>query len=73
MALSLLIGLRNDHKTVMKLIEEKVHQLHAEAKEKKLLSQHKPEAKSSESKPPLKGFAKVNLVSDGSPAAMAVC
>lgn len=71
-------GLRNDHKTVMKLIEEKLHQLHAEAKEKKLLTQQKFKGsahqteKGRESKPPLKGFARVNVVTDGSPAALAV-
>ena len=75
------IGLHNDHKTVMKLIEEKLHQLHAEAKEKKKLqSQQKLEeggevggGGAEESKaPPLRGFAKVNVVTDGSPAALAV-
>ena len=77
------VGLRNDHKTVMKLIEEKLHQLHAEAKEKKKLqSQQKGEGgageaieggRAEESKaPPLRGFAKVNVVTDGSPAALAV-
>ena len=75
------VGLRNDHKTVMKLIEEKLHQLHAEAKEKKLQSQQKSgegaegmereEAEESKA-PPLRGFAKVNVVTDGSPAALAV-
>ena len=65
----------------MKLIEEKLHQLHAEAKEKKLQSQQNlgdgqqtgggggvEESKA----PPLRGFAKVNVVTDGSPAALAV-
>ena len=71
-------GLRNDHKTVMKLIEEKLHQLHAEAKEKKLLTQQKSGSTSAaegggESAPPLRGFATVNVVTDGSPAALAVC
>ena len=79
------VGLRNDHKTVMKLIEEKLHQLHAEAKEKKLLSQQKSgeggagagetgEGGGAEKSKalPLRGFAKVNVVTDGSPAALAV-
>ena len=62
----------------MKLIEEKLHQLHAEAKEKKLVTQQKPEGSAhraeegGESKSPLKGFARVNVVTDGSPAALAV-
>ena len=62
----------------MKLIEEKLHQLHAEAKEKKLQSQQKSGktqtrggGEESEA-PPLKGFARVNVVTDGSPAALAV-
>ena len=67
----------------MKLIEEKLHQLHAEAKEKKLQSQQKSrEGGAGETRegggvekskaPPLRGFAKVNVVTDGSPAALAV-
>ena len=59
----------------MKLIEEKLHQLHAEAKEKKKLQsqQKSEECQVEENKaPPLKGFAKVNVVTDGSPAALAV-
>ena len=28
------IGLQNDHKSIMKLIEEKIHQLHEEARNK---------------------------------------
>ena len=64
----------------MKLIEEKLHQLHAEAKEKKKLQSqqksgegHGEEGGAEESKPlPLRGFAKVNVVTDGSPAALAV-
>ena len=64
----------------MKLIEEKLHQIHAEAKEKKKLqNQQKSEESQTgeggaeESKVlPLKGFAKVNVVTDGSPAALAV-
>ena len=67
----------------MKLIEEKLHQLHAEAKEKKLQSQQKlgkggagetreGGAAEGSKAPPLRGFAKVNVVTDGSPAALAV-
>ena len=60
----------------MKLIEEKLHQLHAEAKERKLQSQHKSGVPQSdgrgEKRAPLKGFAKINVVTTGSPADLAV-
>ena len=66
-------GLRNDHKTVMKLIEGKLHQLHAEAKEKKSPTQQNQDAIDTVARrPPLKGFARVNVVTEGSPADMAV-
>ena len=71
-----ILGLRNDHKTVMKLIEEKLHKLHTEAKEKKLLTQQnlgETQIRAEEREaPPLRGFAEVNVVTDGSPASLAV-
>ena len=33
------VGLQNDHKSIMKLIEEKIHQLHEEARRKKVSSE----------------------------------
>ena len=60
----------------MKLIEEKLHQLHAEAKEEKQQRQQESGAPRAEEgreiKAPLRGFAKVNVVTDNSPAALAV-
>ena len=60
----------------MKLIEEKLHQIHAEAKERKLQSQQKSGAAQTEGRggsgAPLRGFAEINIVTSGSPADLAV-
>ena len=57
----------------MRLIEEKLHQIHAEAK---LQSQQKSGAAQTEERgereAPLRGFAKINIVTGGSPADLAV-
>ena len=70
-----LLGLQNDHKKVMAEIEKKLHQLHKEAREQRLTSQtSQPDAEAQ----PLQrvsnemGFARVSVVSSGSPAATAV-
>ena len=68
-------GLRNDHKEVMKLVEEKLHELHAKARESGGGVNIGSSSSSSSSSPPggeVKGFATVNQVSDSSPAAHAV-
>ena len=36
-------GLQNDHKSIMKLIEEKIHQLHEEARNKQNTHKNKGE------------------------------
>ena len=36
-------GLQNDHKSIMKLIEEKIHQLHEEARNKQNVQTNKGE------------------------------
>ena len=36
-------GLQNDHKSIMKLIEEKIHQLHEEARNKQNVQTSKGE------------------------------
>jgi 26S proteasome non-ATPase regulatory subunit 9 len=74
-----LLGLQNDHKAVMKQVEEALHQLHARDKEKQardMAEAHK-EAMShrlgqSENHRPPQAFAKVNSISPGSPASIAV-
>uniref|UniRef100_A0A8C7EU75 Proteasome 26S subunit, non-ATPase 9 n=1 Tax=Neovison vison TaxID=452646 RepID=A0A8C7EU75_NEOVI len=71
--------LQNDHKAIMKQVEEALHQLHARDKEKQardMAEAHK-EAMSrslgqSEGLSPPQAFAKVNSVSPGSPASTAV-
>ncbi|XP_063640885.1 26S proteasome non-ATPase regulatory subunit 9 isoform X2 [Pan troglodytes] len=73
-----IICLQNDHKAVMKQVEEALHQLHARDKEKQardMAEAHK-EAMSrklgqSESQGPPQAFAKVNSISPGSPASIA--
>ncbi|XP_062943016.1 26S proteasome non-ATPase regulatory subunit 9 isoform X1 [Cynocephalus volans] len=73
-----IICLQNDHKAVMKQVEEALHQLHARDKEKQaqdMAEAHK-EAMShkvgqSERHSPLQAFAKVNSISPGSPASIA--
>ncbi|XP_020019277.1 26S proteasome non-ATPase regulatory subunit 9 isoform X1 [Castor canadensis] len=73
-----IICLQNDHKAVMKQVEEALHQLHARDKEKQardMAEAHK-EAMShrlgqSENHRPPQAFAKVNSISPGSPASIA--
>ena len=63
-------GLRNDHKAVMKLIEEKLHQLHAETRLRRG-AESEGVARGEERILPTT-FARVSQVTDGSPAASAV-
>ena len=62
-------GLRNDHKAVMGLIEQKLYQLHAEARERGVVTAPGGEQ---ERRKPTKTFASVTSVAPGSPAADAV-
>ncbi|XP_003462970.1 26S proteasome non-ATPase regulatory subunit 9 isoform X1 [Cavia porcellus] len=73
-----IICLQNDHKAVMKQVEEALHQLHARDKEKQArdLAEARREALSrrsgqGESQGPPQAFARVNSVSAGSPASFA--
>ncbi|XP_006149350.1 26S proteasome non-ATPase regulatory subunit 9 [Tupaia chinensis] len=72
------VCLQNDHKAVMKQVEEALHQLHARDKEKQArdMAEAHEEARSrrlahSETHSPLQAFAKVNSVSPSSPASIA--
>ena len=62
------IGLRNDHKLLMKLIEEQLHQIHAEARREGIATQGN--GRHSDKRPSV--FARVNRVAHGSPASDAV-
>ncbi|XP_074154233.1 26S proteasome non-ATPase regulatory subunit 9 [Sminthopsis crassicaudata] len=72
-----IICLQNDHKALMKQVEEALHQLHAKGKEKQArdaaeaqneaLSQGQGPSQGSSHNPP-QPFAKVNSISPGSPA-----
>lgn len=64
-------GLRNDHKALMKDIEAALHEIHAEARQRRTSEEEGggPTAKEAES---AKGFAKINVVTEGSPADIAV-
>ncbi|XP_040842988.1 26S proteasome non-ATPase regulatory subunit 9 isoform X1 [Ochotona curzoniae] len=73
-----IICLQNDHKAVMKQVEEALHQLHAHDKEKQArdMAEAQQEAMSHklghpESHSPPEAFARVNSVSPGSPASIA--
>ncbi|XP_069413898.1 26S proteasome non-ATPase regulatory subunit 9 [Ovis canadensis] len=71
-----IICLQNDHKAVMKQVEDALHQLHARDKEKQArdLAEAHREALSrdqSQGLSPAQAFAKVNSVSPGSPASIA--
>ncbi|XP_011803891.1 PREDICTED: 26S proteasome non-ATPase regulatory subunit 9 isoform X1 [Colobus angolensis palliatus] len=73
-----IICLQNDHKAVMKQVEEALHQLHARDKEKQardMAEAHKEamnrKLDQSESQGPPQAFAKVNSISPGSPASIA--
>lgn len=65
-------GLQNDHKALMKQVEEALHQLHAREKEKHARDEAEARAEAmSQSLPP--AFAKVNAVTPESPASTSVC
>ncbi|XP_066227160.1 26S proteasome non-ATPase regulatory subunit 9 isoform X2 [Saccopteryx leptura] len=73
-----IVCLQNDHKAVMKQVEEALHQLHARDKEKQArdMAEAHEEARSrsleqSEGLSPSQAFAKVNSISPGSPASIA--
>ncbi|XP_057621934.1 26S proteasome non-ATPase regulatory subunit 9 isoform X2 [Chionomys nivalis] len=72
-----IICLQNDHKAVMKQVEEALHQLHARDKEKQArdMAEAQEEAMSrrlDSNNPTLpQAFAKVNSISPGSPASIA--
>ncbi|KAF6278071.1 hypothetical protein mRhiFer1_009359 [Rhinolophus ferrumequinum] len=74
-----IVCLQNDHKAVMKQVEDALHQLHARDKEKQArdMAEAHEEAVScnlglSEALAPPQAFAKVNSISPGSPASLAV-
>lgn len=71
--------MQNDHKVVMKQVEEALHQLHARDKEKQArdTAEAREEALSRDRGPreglgPPQAFARVNSISPGSPASIAV-
>ena len=64
------LGLRNDHKIVMAAVEKKLHDIHAEARESGKATNEQTARQSGV--PVSKAFAKINSVTDGSPAALAV-
>lgn len=68
----LLAGLRNDHKVVMKLMEERLHVIHADTRLRRESGLGEEEGEEVEEKllPPT--FAQVSQVSDGSPSSLAV-
>lgn len=67
-------GLQNDHKAVMKQVEEALHKLHAREKEKHARDEAEALAEAmSQSQSLPQAFAKVNSVSPGSPASISVC
>ncbi|KAM5312460.1 26S proteasome non-ATPase regulatory subunit 9 isoform 1-T2 [Glossophaga mutica] len=73
-----IVCLQNDHKAVMKQVEEALHQLHARDKEKQArdMAEARQEAMSlglsqREGLGPPQAFAKVNSISPGSPASIA--
>lgn len=64
-------GLQNDHKALMKQVEEALHQLHAREKEKRARDEAEALAEAmSQSQP--QAFARVNAVTPGSPASISV-
>ncbi|EDM13650.1 proteasome (prosome, macropain) 26S subunit, non-ATPase, 9, isoform CRA_b [Rattus norvegicus] len=73
-----IICLQNDHKALMKQVEEALHQLHARDKEKQArdMAEAREEAMNrrlaSDSPALPKAFARVNSISPGSPASIAV-
>uniref|UniRef100_A0A8C9N238 26S proteasome non-ATPase regulatory subunit 9 n=1 Tax=Serinus canaria TaxID=9135 RepID=A0A8C9N238_SERCA len=64
-------GLQNDHKAVMKEVEEALHKLHAREKEKHAKDEAEALAEAMSQNQSLpQAFAKVNTVSPGSPASV---
>ncbi|XP_016157601.1 PREDICTED: 26S proteasome non-ATPase regulatory subunit 9 isoform X1 [Ficedula albicollis] len=64
-------GLQNDHKALMKQVEEALHKLHAREKEKHAKDEAEAMAEAmGQSQSPARAFAKVNAVSPGSPASL---
>eukprot|EP00731_Ephydatia_muelleri_P009544 Em0005g130a len=68
-AIPILTCLRNDHKIVMAAVEKKIHDMHAEARESGKATNEQTARQSGV--PVSKAFAKINSVTDGSPAALA--
>ena len=67
--INIILGLRNDHKAIMKIIEEKIHDLHTEARARGTVSSGRPlQEKYAEREP----YARVSMVTEGSPAKIAV-
>ncbi|XP_060106140.1 26S proteasome non-ATPase regulatory subunit 9 [Heteronotia binoei] len=66
-----IVCLQNDHKALMKEVEQALHRLHARDKEKreKDEAEARAEARSQSEAPPIP-FARVNAVTPGSPASM---
>ncbi|XP_048467392.1 26S proteasome non-ATPase regulatory subunit 9 isoform X2 [Rhincodon typus] len=68
-----IICLQNDHKALMKQIEEALHQLHARDREKHRLDEAEMHSEAMEQENSLpSAFAKVDTVSPGSPAYISV-
>lgn len=69
---SLRPGLQNDHKAVMRQVEEALHQLHAREKEKRARDEAEAQAEAvSQNQSLPQPFARVNAVTPGSPASLA--
>lgn len=67
------VGLQNDHKALMKQVEEALHQLHAREKEKHAKDEAEALAEAlSQSQSLPQAFARVNAVTPGSPASVSV-
>ncbi|XP_074015673.1 26S proteasome non-ATPase regulatory subunit 9 isoform X2 [Numenius arquata] len=68
-----IICLQNDHKALMKQVEEALHQLHAREKEKQARDEAEALAEAmSQAQSLPQAFAKVNAVTPGSPASISV-
>ncbi|XP_073442103.1 26S proteasome non-ATPase regulatory subunit 9 isoform X2 [Dendrobates tinctorius] len=66
-----IICLQNDHQTIMKEIEEALHNLHAREKEKRKKDEAEAKAEAQQHNQTLpNAFAKVDAVTPGSPASM---
>ncbi|KAM6155772.1 26S proteasome non-ATPase regulatory subunit 9 [Rhynchocyon petersi] len=71
-----IVCLQNDHKAIMKQVEEALHQLHARDKEKQARDMAEAQSEAMSRTPDqgahsTKAFAKVNSISPGSPASTA--